>query len=59
MTPKGTPMIGAAPKRNLFLNTGHGHIGWTMSMGSARAVADVIAGRKPDIDLNGLTLADA
>ncbi len=59
MTPKGTPMIGASPKRNLFLNTGHGHIGWTMSMGSARAVADVIAGRKPDIDLNGLTLADA
>ena len=52
-------MIGASPKRNLFLNTGHGHIGWTMSMGSARAVADVIAGRKPDIDLNGLTLADA
>jgi len=59
MTPKGTPMLGLTPKRNLFLNTGHGHIGWTMSMGSARVVADVIAGRKPDIDLNGLTLADA
>lgn len=59
MTPKGTPMLGVSPKRNLFLNTGHGHIGWTMSMGSARIVADVIAGRKPDIDLSGLTLADA
>lgn len=59
MTPKGTPMIGTSPKRNLFLNTGHGHIGWTMSMGSARVVADVIAGRKPEIDLSGLTLADA
>ncbi len=59
MTPKGTPMLGTSPKRNLFLNTGHGHIGWTMSMGSARIVADVIAGRKPDIDLKGLTLADA
>jgi D-amino-acid dehydrogenase len=59
MTPKGTPMLGVSPKRNLFLNTGHGHIGWTMSMGSARVVADVIAGRKPDIDLSGLTLADA
>jgi D-amino-acid dehydrogenase len=59
MTPKGTPMLGHSPKRNLFLNTGHGHIGWTMSMGSARVLADVIAGRKPDIDLSGLTLADA
>lgn len=59
MTPRGTPMIGASPKRNLFLNTGHGHIGWTMSMGSARALADVISGRKPDIDLKGLTLNDA
>lgn len=59
MTPKGTPMIGTSPKRNLYLNTGHGHIGWTMSMGSARALADVIAGRKPEIDLTGLTLADA
>lgn len=59
MTPKGTPMLGVSPKRNLFLNTGHGHIGWTMSMGSARVVADVIAGRKPQIDLSGLTLADA
>jgi D-amino-acid dehydrogenase len=59
MTPKGTPMLGLSPKHNLFLNTGHGHIGWTMSMGSARVLADVIAGRKPDIDLSGLTLADA
>jgi D-amino-acid dehydrogenase len=59
MTPKGTPMLGLSPKRNMFLNTGHGHIGWTMSMGSARVLADVIAGRKPDIDLSGLTLADA
>jgi D-amino-acid dehydrogenase len=59
MTPRGTPMLGASPKRNLYLNTGHGHIGWTMSMGSARIVADVIAGRKPEIDLAGLTLADA
>lgn len=59
MTPKGTPMLGISPKKNLFLSTGHGHIGWTMSMGSARIVADVIAGRTPEIDLTGLTLADA
>ena len=46
-------------QRNLYLSTGHGHIGWTMSMGSARIVADIIGGRKPEIDLAGLTLADA
>jgi len=59
MTPKGTPILGATPLRNLFLNTGHGHIGWTMSLGSARIVADVIGGRAPAIDLTGLGLADA
>mgnify|MGYP006275173443 FL=1 len=59
MTPKGTPILGASPKRNLFINSGQGHIGWTMSMGSARVVADVVAGRTPAIDLDGLTLAAA
>jgi D-amino-acid dehydrogenase len=59
MTPKGTPIIGASPKRNLWLNTGHGHIGWTMSMGSAAILADLVAGRKAGIDLTGLTLQDA
>jgi D-amino-acid dehydrogenase len=59
MTPKGTPILGVSPKRNLFLNSGQGHIGWTMSMGSARVVADVVAGKKPAIDLAGLTLEAA
>ncbi len=59
MTPKGTPILGASPKRNLYLDTGHGHIGWTMSMGSARILADIIGGKRPEIDLAGLTLADA
>jgi len=59
MTPKGTPILGASPKRNLFINSGQGHIGWTMSMGSARVVADVVAGRQPAIDLAGLTLEAA
>lgn len=59
MTPRGTPMLGKSPKSNLILNTGHGHIGWTMSMGSARIVADVVAGKKPAIDTAGLTYADA
>jgi D-amino-acid dehydrogenase len=59
MTPKGTPIIGRSPKRNLFLDVGHGHIGWTMSMGSARILADIVGGKQSDIDLAGLTLADA
>ncbi len=55
MTPEGTPILGYARYRNLLLNTGHGHIGWTMSCGSARVTADIAAGRAPDIDLEGLT----
>ena len=37
-----------------MLNVGHGHIGWTMACGSAKVVADLIAGRDPDIDLDGM-----
>ncbi|MBI3706825.1 MAG: D-amino acid dehydrogenase [Proteobacteria bacterium] len=56
MTPDGPPILGATRLRNLFLNTGHGSLGWTMACGSGRVVADLVAGRKPDIDLEGLTL---
>jgi D-amino-acid dehydrogenase len=56
MTPAGTPILGQTRYRNLFLNTGHGHMGWTMSCGSARLIADVIAGRTPELSLEGLTL---
>lgn len=56
MTPEGTPILGPTRYRNLFLNTGHGHMGWTMSCGSARIIADLIAGRTPDLSLEGLTL---
>jgi D-amino-acid dehydrogenase len=42
--------------RNLFINAGHGSTGWAMAMGSGRAVADVVIGRSPAIDLAGLTL---
>lgn len=59
MTPKGTPILGQAKHRNLWFNTGLGHMGWTMSHGAARVTADLIAGRKPGVDLKGLTLADA
>ncbi|WP_347267376.1 D-amino acid dehydrogenase [Paracoccus sp. (in: a-proteobacteria)] len=49
MTPDGTPIVGATPIANLFLNTGHGTLGWTMSAGSGRLLADLISGRRPDI----------
>ena len=55
MTPEGTPMLGAGRHDNLHFNVGHGHMGWTMAAGSARIVADLIAGRAPEIDLDGLT----
>ena len=54
MTPEGTPFLGPARYRNLYLNTGHGHIGWTMSCGSAKVTADLIAGREPGVSLEGM-----
>jgi D-amino-acid dehydrogenase len=56
MAPSGNPYLGATPVRNLFVNAGHGHLGWTMSCGSGRVVADLVAGKKPEIDTTGLTL---
>ncbi len=56
MTPDGPPILGACRLRNLYLNTGHGHMGWTMACGSSRIVADLIQGREPALDLEGLTL---
>jgi len=54
MTPNNLPFLGQRRFRNLFLNTGHGHIGWTMSHGSARITADLIAGHAPAIPTDGL-----
>lgn len=54
MTPDGTPIVGAGRYRNLFFNTGHGTLGWTMACGSGRVIADLISGRTPDIDVSGL-----
>ncbi|WKZ12167.1 MAG: D-amino acid dehydrogenase [Gammaproteobacteria bacterium] len=56
MTPDGTPIVGATPYDNLFLATGHGTLGWTMAAGTGRVIADLLSGRKPEIDLAGLTL---
>jgi D-amino-acid dehydrogenase len=49
-TPSNVPLIGRTRYRNLFLNTGHGTLGWTMACGSARGLADVVAARKPEVD---------
>ncbi|MFC3528585.1 D-amino acid dehydrogenase [Paracoccus mangrovi] len=57
MTPDGTPIVGTTPVPNLFLNTGHGTLGWTMSAGSGRLVADLISGRTPDIAADDLGYA--
>jgi len=57
MTPDGTPVIGPTKIAGLFLNTGHGTLGWTMSSGSARVIADLVSGRKPDIDATDLAIA--
>jgi D-amino-acid dehydrogenase len=57
MTPTNLPLIGRRWFKNLSLNCGHGHIGWTMSHGSARIAADLIAGRTPAIPMDGLMAA--
>ena len=56
MTPDGTPVVGATRLPNLFLATGHGTLGWTMAAGTGRVMADLISGRSPEIDLDGLTV---
>jgi D-amino-acid dehydrogenase len=56
MTPDGPPILGLGRHRNLFFNCGHGHMGWTMACGTARIVADLMTGRMPDLDLEGLTV---
>jgi D-amino-acid dehydrogenase len=50
MTPDGPPIIGATRYANLHLNTGHGTLGWTMACGSGQVLADLLSGRKPEID---------
>lgn len=54
MLPNGPPLIGASGIPGLWLNLGHGSSGWTLSCGSARAVADLISGKMPEIDMEGL-----
>ncbi len=54
MTPDGTPIVGATPIRNFWMNTGHGTLGWTMACGSASLLADLMAARTPAINPAGL-----
>jgi D-amino-acid dehydrogenase len=56
MTPDGTPIVGGTELPNLYLATGHGTLGWTMAAGTAKVIADLVGGRKPAIDLDGLTI---
>lgn len=57
MTPEGTPIVGRSRYENLWVNTGHGHMGWTMSCGTAQALSDLVAGRRPELDLTGMEVA--
>ncbi|MGH8156066.1 MAG: FAD-dependent oxidoreductase, partial [Rhodanobacteraceae bacterium] len=56
-TPDGTPVIGATRFGNLYLNTGHGTLGWTMACGSGRYLADLMAGVAPHIRTEGLDIS--
>ena len=57
MTPDGTPVVGPTAYRNLHLATGHGTLGWTMSAGTGRLLADLLGGRKPAVDAGVLALS--
>ncbi len=56
-TPDGTPIVGATRYSNLFLNTGHGTLGWTMACGSGRLLADLLAAKRPQISTEGLDIS--
>lgn len=55
-TPDGMPIISATKYHNLFLNTGHGTLGWTLACGSAKAIADLVSGNRPEIDLSSYSI---
>lgn len=54
MTPDGTPIIGKTNISNLYTNTGHGTLGWTMACGSGKLLADIVSDNQPDINVDGL-----
>ena len=56
MTPDSTPIVGATRYANLFLNTGHGTLGWTMACGSGKLISDLVTGQRPEIRTDGLAM---
>lgn len=59
LTPSNVPYIGRTRYANLYLNTGHGTLGWTMGCGSGRAIADIVSGRRPEVDFAFTGMPDA
>jgi D-amino-acid dehydrogenase len=62
VTPAGTPLIGRTAIEGLWINAGHGHLGWTLACGSGRVLADLVAGREPGVpvpDGQGAVLPEA
>jgi len=57
MTPDGTPILGGTRYQGLYLNAGHGTLGWTMSLGSGRYISDLISGKAPAISTEGLSIS--
>ncbi|WP_415820107.1 D-amino acid dehydrogenase [Bordetella tumbae] len=55
MTPDGPAILGKTRYANLYLNCGHGSNGWTQACGTGKIVADIVSGRQPEVDLDGLT----
>ncbi|MBZ4281187.1 FAD-dependent oxidoreductase, partial [Mycobacterium tuberculosis] len=55
--PGGTPVVGRTAYKNLWLNTGHGTLGWTMACGSGQLISDLISGRTPAIPYDDLAVA--
>jgi D-amino-acid dehydrogenase len=49
-TPSNVPLIGRSKLPNLFLNTGHGTLGWTHACGSGKSIAHIVSGDKPEVD---------
>jgi len=56
MTPDSTPIVGGTRYPNLYLNTGHGTLGWTMACGSGKLISDMVMGQRPEIRTDGLAM---
>jgi len=54
--PEGVPLVGATSHNNVFVNAGHGAGAWALAAGSGKVVADLVSGRRTEIDTDGLTL---